>query len=278
MKSQQANSAGSDGLLNRKDFAPRWASTCKLYANEIHVWKGCLDIDPEIVRSLQQELSGDEQARASRYYFRKDRERFIVARSMLRQVLGAYLGVRPSELEFIFGTYGKPRLAGECNLEFNLSHSGNIATLAVGWSRALGMDVEVIRGNVDVGELSQRFFSASEIAELRALPTEERVLGFFNCWTRKEAYIKGIGIGLSLPLDSFGVSLSPRADAKFLHGVEQVWSLESFSPAENYVAAIAVAGAGWKSSFWEWKPEIGPSQDMKITSKHWPHCCQSQAS
>jgi len=157
-------------------------------------------------------LSPGEIARASRFHFEKDRTRFICCRSALRCLLGDYLGVRAAELLFEYSTNGKPQLSPDQNpraLHFNLSHSGNIALIAVGTELSLGVDIEKIRPDVDAAALAERFFSPSERAGLRALPPHLRVPGFYACWTRKEAFLKATGSGLSFPLADFSVTTHP---------------------------------------------------------------------
>ena len=162
--------------------------------------------------NLKQVLSADEHARAERFYFQKDRERFMVARGLLRTVLGRYLNQEPSQLRFCYSPYGKPALAtgsGRNTLRFNVSHSHGLALYAITCGRELGVDVELIRPELPDEEIAERFFSFQEVSGLRALPPNMRLEAFFNCWTLKEAYIKARGEGLSLPLDQFDVALVP---------------------------------------------------------------------
>jgi len=220
----------------------------ELTSEEIHVWRAGLDQPPSAVESLLQILSPDERSRAGRFYFQKDRDHYIVARGVIRKLLGQYLGAEPERLRFCYNSYGKPALAPEIggdSLKFNVSHSHGLATFAVtrGWE--LGVDLELIRPDFATMEIAEHFFSRWEIEALRALPPEARAQAFFNCWTRKEAYVKARGQGLSLPLDQFAVSLAPGEPAALLH-VEgdpeeaRRWSLRELHLDPGYAGAIAV--------------------------------------
>ena len=242
---------------------PPWRSppeTLVLGSDEVHVWRAALDQTPSQMQSFLHNLAADEQARAERFYFKRDREHFIVARGVLRTILGCYLNRMPECLSFCYSSHGKPALAGESDGEaicFNVSHSHGVALYAVTRGREVGIDLERIRFDVAVAEIAERFFSRREVAMLRALPTEVQRQAFFRCWTRKEAYIKARGEGLSLPLDQFDVSLAPGEPAAVL-GTQRDpseasrWSLQELTPAPGYVAALAVEGHGWRLACWQW--------------------------
>jgi 4'-phosphopantetheinyl transferase len=177
----------------------------------VDVWRLFLD-EPSGADSVGSVLSFDEMARASRFHFDKDRTHFVRCRSALRGLLAGYLGTSAAEIRFEYLPSGKPQLAPEQNprgLHFNVSHSGNMALIAVGSKLRLGVDIEKIREDVDTAALAERFFSPRECAGLRALPAHLRVTGFFACWTRKEAFLKATGTGLSFPLADFSVSTHP---------------------------------------------------------------------
>jgi 4'-phosphopantetheinyl transferase len=213
--------------------------------DEIHVWHAALDREDPVVCELESTLSYEEKARADRFHFENDRKRFVVARGLLRELLGAYLQQAPASLEFSYGQHGKPALSGgnsSSGLCFNLSHSANLVVYAIARERNLGIDVEHIRPDSAGDDIATRYFSAPEVNDLKMLPPEKRVEGFFNCWTRKEAYLKATGMGLRIALDSFAVNLSPSQPAEFLSGVEAKWHLAAHRPAENYVAAVAYDG------------------------------------
>jgi 4'-phosphopantetheinyl transferase len=171
-------------------------ATLVLGRDDVHVWRAMLNQTPSQIRNLHQNLAADEQARAARFYFEKDRKHFIVARGVLRAILGRYLNRAPECLSFCYSSYGKPALATEPDLNtirFNLSHSYGIALYAVTRGRDVGIDLEHIRSGLASAQIAGRFFSPREIAMLQAFPAEMQNQAFFRCWTRKEAYIKVAG-------------------------------------------------------------------------------------
>jgi 4'-phosphopantetheinyl transferase len=223
-------------------FSEEW----KQIGDEIHVWQADMARSDEERARWEATLSPDEKERADRFHFMKDRNRFVVARGLLRELLGRYLRQAPASLEFSYGEYGKPSLSGEnasSGLCFNLSHSSDLAVYAIAGERNLGIDVEHIRPEAAGDRIAERFFSAREVNDLRTLPAEARVEGFFHCWTRKEAYLKATGMGLQIALGSFAVSLSPGQPTQFLSGVAPRWHLAAYRPAEGYVAALVYDGS-----------------------------------
>jgi 4'-phosphopantetheinyl transferase len=215
--------------------------------DEIHVWRVRLHQTGALVKRLFEHLSADERHRAGSLRFPVDRERFVVARGALRNVLSRYANCPPEALRFSYGAHGKPTLASESGgdqLRFNLSHSHELALIVVTRRREVGIDIEFIRDDFSALELAGRFFSGREAATLRALPAELQFQAFFNCWTRKEAYIKARGAGLSLPLKSFEVSMMPGAPAVLLHAEGDSatqWFLHDLPLVEpGYAAALAV--------------------------------------
>jgi 4'-phosphopantetheinyl transferase len=224
--------------------------TFQLERFDVHVWRVVLDQPAIRLQSLWEQLAPEERDRAARFHFPKDRDRFVAARGLLRVILGAYLGVDPAGLRFTKNAYGKPALAeqrGPDDLRFNLSHSHELVLYAITRGREVGIDVEWMRPDLADEEIAARFFSPREVAALRALPEPQRLEAFFNCWTRKEAFIKARGEGLSLPLDEFDVSLAPGEPAALLgtcwdpHEAGR-WSLRALSPGPGYAAALAVEG------------------------------------
>jgi len=200
----------------------------------------------ECVRAAAGILSPDEQARAARFVHDRDRRRFIMARARLRELLGERLGIPPESVAFDYGDHGKPSLAtrnSERDLRFNLTYSEDLAVYAFATAMELGVDVERVRVMEDADRIADRSFSPYERRTYRSLSAEERPVGFLNCWTRKEAFVKATGKGLSLPLDSFDVTLSPREPAEILRvgnvsGGACGWRLESFLPSQGFVAAL----------------------------------------
>jgi 4'-phosphopantetheinyl transferase len=230
-----------------------------LPSDEVHVWRASLDQPASRVQSLQHTLTTDELSQAGRFYFQKDRQHFIVARGLLRAILSRYLDVEPGQLRFCYSDYGKPSLAppsGPKTLNFNLSHSDRLVLYAVTRGREIGIDLERVRPVPEAEQIAERFFSAEENAVFRTLPARLKQEAFFTCWTRKEAYIKARGEGLSLPLDQFDVSLVPGEPAMLLstRGDPQEaarWSLRELMPGPGYVAAIAVEGHDWRLACWQ---------------------------
>lgn len=229
----------------------------KLGAGDVHLWRASLACDAPVLSRLETTLSSDETARANRFVYAKDRNHFVAARGILRQLLGAYLLLPPAELRFRYGNLGKPALdaiASDSDLQFNLSHSGGLAIYGFSLGRRIGVDVEQIRPQLAGEDIAGRYFAAREVAELQALPTHLRAEGFFLCWTRKEAYIKAHGAGLSLPLDSFTVSLTPGRAAHLQSDDSDQWSLCSLEPGPGFVGAMVAEGRNWRSSSWSWSP------------------------
>jgi 4'-phosphopantetheinyl transferase len=220
----------------------------------VHVWQARLDQFAVRQGRMLELLSADERERAARFHFAKDRSHFIAARALLRTLLGRYLNFPPHQLSFIYGPYGKPALAGEREsraLRFNVSHSHGVALYAVARERDVGVDVEYVRRDMVSESIAERFFSAREVATLRALPAEIQPQAFFNCWTRKEAFIKARGEGLSFPLDRFEVSLDPKEPAALVSVRDDPreasrWSLQALPVEEGYAAALAVEGHAWR--------------------------------
>ncbi len=229
-------------------------------SRHVDVWRIFLNLQADSVKLAESTLSADEAKRAARFHYPKDRDHFIAAHGILRQILGRYHHRKPSELTFSVNQYGKPTLV-DSNLEFNLSHSGDFALLAMTQNRKVGVDVERIRQGISSHVIAQQYFSKAEVAELQSLPMEQREAAFFTCWTRKEAYIKAQGIGLSLPLESFDVSLSPNEPA-MLRAVrpdpQEVarWTLRPLDVAPNYAGALAVEGIDLDFRLWDWNSTV----------------------
>ncbi|MBV9772452.1 MAG: 4'-phosphopantetheinyl transferase superfamily protein [Gemmatimonadetes bacterium] len=225
----------------------------------VHVWCAPLDPPAHVVGRYRALLAVDEGARADRFRFEQHRRQFVVARGVLRTLLGRYLSVDPRRLEFRYGSHGKPELAGafaESGIRFNVSHSGELALYAVSRGRELGVDIEHVHPMDDGVDIAERFFSAAENVVFRALAVSEREEAFFNCWTRKEAYIKAVGEGLSFPLHAFDVSLAPGEPARLLGARDEEqaarWTLRELDPAPGYKAALVVEGEGWETECWSW--------------------------
>jgi 4'-phosphopantetheinyl transferase len=193
-------------------------------------------------------LSADEAARAARFHFEQHRKRFVFGRAALRVLLGKILGLAPECVQFRYGSKGKPELADStCSVRFNVSNSGDLAACAFTSGCSIGVDLEQVRAIPEIQDIARRFFAGEEVAELMSLPEQERQNGFFRCWTRKEAYIKAVGDGLSVPLDSFRVTLRPDDEARMLDlggsaEAARNWSLHEFRPSPGYLGAVAYPG------------------------------------
>jgi 4'-phosphopantetheinyl transferase len=235
-------------------------SPLTLEPEEVHVWRAHLHQESEALQVSRAILTPAEQERADRFHFERDRTRFIVARSVLRKILGRYLDLSPERICFSHNQYGKPSLSaemGNAQLRFNASDSQGLALYAVARGREVGVDVEFRREDFASLEIAERFFSRREIEMLRGLAIEKRTAGFFNCWTRKEAYIKAIGEGLSHPLDRFTVSLAPGEPAALLHHDDYPpeparWSFIELFAGVNYAAALTLEGQIRLLRCWEW--------------------------
>src|SRR4051812_8069545 len=223
-----------------------------LDAGAVEVFGASFERPDEDIARLRELLDDDERRRADRFTFLKGRRQFTVARGLLRVLLGRSLGIDPRQVQFEYNAYGKPALApgqGDDSLRFNLSHSGELVLYALARGREVGIDVETIRADFATDAIAHRFFAPAEVAALRGLPLEARTRAFFTCWTRKEAFIKARGKGLSIPLDAFEVSLVPGTEAAVLVTHDDPdeagrWTLHELEPGPGYVGALAVAGDG----------------------------------
>jgi len=224
------------------------------------VWFVDLCAPDSLIEGLDKVLSSAERERAAKFKFEKDRARYVASHAALRNILGWYIRIEPSALEFSAGPQGKPELVSKSNrhaLQFNLSHSHEAALVAVTVGREIGADIEYIKRDFHWEEVAERFFAPGEIARLRALPEEKQQRAFFTCWTRKEAYIKAKGGGLSIPLKDFEVSLSPGEPASLVSCISdpkevQRWQLAEIETSSDYAAAIAVEGTGWRLQCRRW--------------------------
>ena len=218
-----------------------------LLSGEVHVWRARLEQPQEVQDELLRTLDLDERERADRFHFEKHRRRFILGRGFLRLLLGRYLKIAPEEVRFAYGPYGKPSLAdehGASRLRFNASHSHELAIYGFVEDRTIGVDVEYNKPEFAGEDIARHFFSAYEVTKLMALPESERTAAFFRCWTRKEAYIKALGSGLSHPLDKFDVTLGPDEPAALIRDYRDAqatsrWSMFNLE-LESYAGAVVV--------------------------------------
>lgn len=212
-----------------------------LGCEDVHVW--CVDLAraTQQIRNFKKILSPDELIRSERFYRQKAQDCFVVTRGVLRLLVGGYLGLDPSLLQFSYGPYGKPIL-NDSPLHFNLSHSGDIVLYAFTLVREVGVDVEKIRSDINTQKMTKRFFSPKENEFINALPGDKRQAAFFSLWTRKEAYIKGKGLTLSHILGRM------EGDPHDVVG----WSFTQLNPLSGYTATLAIESINWQLSCWRW--------------------------
>jgi len=247
-------------------LAPPLPGAFELASDEVHSWCASLDVAPETFARLQASLAADEHTRSAAFQFERDRRRFIVARGLLRVLLGCYLQAPPSRINFACNAFGKPALGvGFADrLKFNLSHSGDVALIAVAAAADVGVDVEYVRAQPDHAEIARHFFSPAEIKALTDLPGHLHAAAFFDCWTKKEAYLKARGEGLALSLKGFSVPLAtgPAQAPVDVHG----WSIHTLRPAPGYAGALAIAGTGWRLRESQWTMPQGVARGSVMPS------------
>jgi 4'-phosphopantetheinyl transferase len=200
-----------------------------------------LDLPADHIAALASLLDDAERTRAARFRFARDRDRFIARRGQLRLLLAEHGAGDPAAIRYTENAYGKPALADRPDLRFNLSHSAGLALCAVATGGEVGCDIEWRDPELADAQVAKRLFGPGEWSAFEALPAAQRTAGFFNCWTRKEAFIKAIGLGVSHPLDSFEVTLVPGDPARIVSGGDG-WGLASFEPAPGYQAALVAPG------------------------------------
>ena len=237
---------------------PSLSGSFQLASDEVHSWCASLDVPPETSARLYATLTFDERNRSARFRLERDRQRFIVAHGVLRELLGRYLQTQPGRISYVYNAFGKPDLSPEFGgrLKFNLSHSAGLALIAIAADSNVGADLEYIRPQSDYAEIARRFFSAAEVDQLIALPGHLYAEAFISCWTKKEAYLKACGDGLAIPLNSFSVPLTTDP----AHGPVDLyvasndtasakrWSFYTLQPAPGYIGALAIEGSGWRLS------------------------------
>ena len=229
--------------------APPWRrppQRPELGSDQVHVWRASLLLGPARLQTLLETVSAEEQERAEALRREEDRRRFITAHGLLRTILGLYLEVPPGEVELARSPSGKPRLAAHAgDLRFNMSHSHELALIAVAMGREVGVDVERIRAALPMREIVGRFLPGPEADALLALPEERLIGAFFKAWTRHEAYVKGIGRGLLPPPGPLDAPTAP-SDAQDAPLHAERWSVVNLRVGSGYAAALAVEGGGWE--------------------------------
>jgi 4'-phosphopantetheinyl transferase len=218
---------------------------CGLAGRDIHVWTVQLPAPDYVVKRCLAMLSPDERARAERFVFEHHRRAYVLSRGVLRALLGRYISLQPAAIQFSYGSKGKPHLSEFASrIRFNCSHSAGVALYAMAGQCDLGIDIEKIRPLEGMEQIAQRFFCPEEVRELLSLAPAERESAFFRCWSRKEAYVKAVGDGLSIPLDGFRVTLFPGGPVEFVHlsndrALANEWALHDLTAVAGYAAAIA---------------------------------------
>jgi 4'-phosphopantetheinyl transferase len=209
---------------------------------------GELDQPADMIAKFAPLLSHDEYQRAERFHRPSDRRRFIAGRGILRKIISAYLTLAPAKVRFVYTEYGIPFVSDDQNrgaLGFNLSHSNGMALYAVARGRRVGVDIEYMQEDFATLEVAERFFSKNEFEALKSVSSDHRTKAFFNCWSRKEAYIKAIGMGVSYPLEGFTVSLAPGAAPALLRVDADAteasrWKMYKLDAAKGYAAALII--------------------------------------
>jgi 4'-phosphopantetheinyl transferase len=251
-----------DGMIHYDSI---WRSPPKdltLPPNEIHVWRAFLDQPMPLVTWFARQLSADERKRAARFHFAHDQRRFTVSRGLLRILLSGYMQCSPESIQFCYTPYGKPTLAegtGTMLPHFNLSHSHELVLYAFSRTQEPGIDVELVRPIAEAKRIAERFFSARENAVLAALAPAEMQKYFFIYWTRKEAYLKARGIGLSADQESIDTDLLSEQQVDAQGGDENAqkgaqWFLHDLAPAPGYVGALATQEYDTRIVYWQWTP------------------------
>ena len=220
----------------------------RLSKQNLHIWSLNFVVNDDAFNRYHGLLSHDEKKRASKFRFYKDKRCYVVTKGVLRLLSGGYLNQDAKAITFDYGKYEKPPYKHETNLNFNVSHSGDMAIIGFVYDHTIGVDIEKIKNDFDTFDIAVNFFSKKEIAALRKIPKPQQYIAFYRCWTRKEAFIKAKGSGLSFPLDQFSVTLDSDLEANLLETKwnkkeKNNWSFHSFKPDPDYIAAIIVGDA-----------------------------------
>lgn len=218
-----------------------------LQSDEAHVWSVSKKGHEDRVHNYWDILDDLERERAMKFRFLKDRLCFIIARGSLRSLLASYTHTPPEEIEFLYGFNGKPYIDHPSNIQFNVSHSGDTIVLGFVQKYDIGVDVEYTKRSIEVEKIARLFFSKEEVTSLLSLDCDYHTQAFYNCWTRKEAFIKALGSGLAFPLDQFVVSLDSTKtatliDTKWDKKEKEKWVLKSIEPQEDYIGAVSIKG------------------------------------
>lgn len=225
--------------------------------NEIHVWLSKPSFLSIMDRTLLAFLSDSEKLASNRFYFERDRKRFLVAHTLLRLILSQYTAQHPQRLQFAKSSHGKPEITNAFGkVFFNMSHSENLVAYVVAPSKNVGIDVQCISPAIDFNSIAKSFFTANELAAMNALPAENRSKAFYRLWTSKESFVKATGLGLSVQLNSFDTSgIVYNSSIIFREKTieKKLWSIWSFEPCIDYIGAVAIEEENWKIKFHDCK-------------------------
>ncbi len=247
-------------MIVSKQKTTTWSSF-KVTNIKVHVWHASLEQPAEVVLKLESVLSEEERQRADSFRSKENRQSFIVSRGILRNLLYRYTDIQPDQIQFNYTIHGKPFLAGPesaPDISFNLSHAGLLVLYAFSWGRQVGIDVECIHPMEEMDQVAEINFSPREYNKFLRTREKERLTAFYNCWTRKEAFIKAVGSGMSFPLREVEVSFEPDVPAQLVtvYGSRQEaegWTLHDIKTWDGYSAALVVEGEDHSISHKQWK-------------------------
>jgi 4'-phosphopantetheinyl transferase len=229
---------------------------------EVHLWFAQVNLTPDVLQQLNSTLSNRERERANRFAFERHKVRYVFAQGVLRDVLSRATGIAPAEIEFTGNLYGKPFLktaTGAATLQFNLSHSADLVAVGLVEHRAIGVDVEYIRPVLDLHSVAEDNYTPGEFDSIRGSPGEAQNGVFFRYWTRKESYIKAVGKGLSIPLNTFDTRFDPGTRGRRLGRTidaphVESWWIEDLAPPQSYAGAVTVEKGLESLRYFEWRP------------------------
>jgi 4'-phosphopantetheinyl transferase len=237
----------------------------RLASDEVHVWCAPLDLPAPARARFHASLASDERERGARLHFQRDRERFVVAHGVLRELLGRYLRIEPRHIRYVREAFGKPAFSPPpgSRIQFNLSHSAGLALIAITAEAAVGVDVEAIRCDGEFEEWAHELFSPSEADRIRALPREQHAEAFLREWTRQEACLKACGLGLAAALPRQPIApVADPGDRPWIlraqssdRSAAMRWSVLTLRPAPGYIGALAIRGRGWRVTEHRWKSQ-----------------------
>lgn len=226
-----------------------------LKPNEVHIWAINKKEHINKLPLYWDILNTSEKEKAAKFRFESDHNCAVISRGILKNILGNYLNKTPKNIEFKLGEYGKPTLKETSDIEFNISHSKDSIVMAFTQKNKIGIDVEYTKKDIEVKKIASHFFAEEEVTSLLALKESYHKQAFYNCWTRKEAFIKALGCGLSFPLDKFVVSLDCSKEAQLIatkwdKKEKEKWFLKAFEPDKDYIGAVSVKGKVTNMEFW----------------------------